>query len=117
MLGGGPRQRTDNIAWRYHLFRPFVEKVLKPERLEKRARPAAVVALIVPPDRHVVERSDPPSGKPQIEIVLEFADLLGTVEEFRLILFNPQRLRDHPFRRDWPGARTVYTKRGIFGRG
>jgi len=24
MLGGGPRQWPDNLAWRYHLHRPFL---------------------------------------------------------------------------------------------
>jgi hypothetical protein len=48
------------------------------------------------------ERSDPASGKPQIDIVLVFAELLGTIEELALLLFNPPGLRDHPFRRDRP---------------
>jgi hypothetical protein len=90
MLSGGPRQWPDNIAWRYHLHRPFVEEFLKHERLEERYRPAAVVGLIVPAHRHVVERSDPASGKPQIDIVLVFADLLGTIEKLALLLFDPQ---------------------------
>jgi hypothetical protein len=102
MLGGGPRQWPDNLAWRYHLHRPFLEEVLKHERPEERYRPPAVVGLMVPAHRHVVERSDPASGKPQIDIVLVFAELLGTIEELALLLFNPPGLRDHPFRRDRP---------------
>ena len=61
-----------------------------------------LVGLMVPAHRHVVERSDPASGKPQIDIALVFAELLGTIEELALLLFNPPGLRDHPFRLDRP---------------
>ena len=106
-------QRTDQRAGRECLARPLVGQFGYAGSLDQAAGPAALLRAEVPAHGHVVQARDPPAGQPQVEVILVLAHRVGRIEGPQLMFLEPQRLRDHPFRRHRAAPVAVDAQRRI----
>src|SRR3954468_18784915 len=112
MFGGGGGEAADHGAERQDLARPAVEQGRQVQLVEQAGGVSGAV-VVVPAGRCAGDVGDHAAGQVKVDVVLAVADVGGAVEDIGLIFGHPERLGDHPFRRDRASAGVVYLQGGI----
>src|SRR5690606_18859158 len=93
-------QRADDLAQVQDALRELLQRILQPDPGVEVAGEAALVLVVVPAHRHVVDAADPLAGQTVEEPVVELTEVGGLFPDLRLVLLDPQGLAGHPLRRD-----------------
>ena len=91
------------LAQRRDALRPLARQVVEADLTQQSGAPAAVGTGVIPLHGDVIEGKRPFAGQPVHEPVGAFDDAAGPAVDLRLVPLQPERLGQHPFRRQDAG--------------